>query len=246
MRAHRQRLRDVAEREHAAGRVAVGEHRRERRERAPPGRAARPRRARPSSRRPLVGVDEHRDPDAPLGRVEAGERELDPPQLRVAEDAADDRANPAELLTRAAAAARRPPPGSPLRRAGSDSTSSPQAALREDEQPQRRGRPHRGEPRIRVAAAPLERAQLAEEVSRPELARVLPVDRDRRRALEDHEELAAEAPLLDDRLPESPRGAIADESRLAGWRSANNGSARSEGRSASAAGQLLTIVGWRS
>jgi hypothetical protein len=38
----------------------------------------------------LVGVHEHRDPDAPFGAVEAREGELDPAQLRVAEDAAKD------------------------------------------------------------------------------------------------------------------------------------------------------------
>jgi hypothetical protein len=38
----------------------------------------------------LVGVHEHRDPDAPFGAVESRERELDPPQPRVAEDAAED------------------------------------------------------------------------------------------------------------------------------------------------------------
>jgi hypothetical protein len=37
-----------------------------------------------------VGVDEHRDPDAPLGRVERRERDLDAAQLGIAEDPAED------------------------------------------------------------------------------------------------------------------------------------------------------------
>ena len=75
---------------------AVGEHRGERREQ--PRRHQLHERDEPGRRRAaaLVGVDEHRDPDAPLGGVEAGERELDPPQLGVAEDAADDRRDAGE------------------------------------------------------------------------------------------------------------------------------------------------------
>ena len=96
-RAQRQRLRDVAEREHASGPVAVGEHRRERRR--DPRRNQLREGDEPGGCRSalLVGIDEHRDPDAPLGRVEACEGELDPPQLGIAEHAPDHRANPAEM-----------------------------------------------------------------------------------------------------------------------------------------------------
>ena len=96
-RAHRQPLRDVAECQHPRGPIAVGEHRRERRRQ--PGRHELRGRDEPGGRRAalLVGIDEHRDPDAPFGRVEAGEGELDPPQLGIAEDAADHRSNAGEV-----------------------------------------------------------------------------------------------------------------------------------------------------
>ena len=90
-------LRDVARGEDTRRARAVGEYRRERGEH----RCGHELRQRDQTGRRraalLVRVHEHRDPDAPLGGVEAGERELDAPEVGVTEDGARPAA-PAETV----------------------------------------------------------------------------------------------------------------------------------------------------
>ena len=104
-RTHRHRLRDVAPRQHPRRPSTVGQHGAEGRAQAR-GHEQRQRNE-TRRRRPalLVGEDEHRDPGPPLGRVEGDERELDAPQLRVAEDRGEN------------------PPGHGQRAASRDSTA---------------------------------------------------------------------------------------------------------------------------
>ena len=99
--SHCEGLRRIGAGQHPRRPAAVGERCRERREehrrdelreRDEPGcgRAA-----------AAIGVDQHGDPDAPFGGVEAEEGQLDAAQLRVAQDAADDPRNLARVAHRA-------------------------------------------------------------------------------------------------------------------------------------------------
>ena len=88
-RAHRAALRCVANRQDSRRREAAAERCSHRSEDRRGHELNKCDKTRGRCAATLVRVDEHRDPHAPLRRVEPDERELDPPQIRIAHHAAE-------------------------------------------------------------------------------------------------------------------------------------------------------------
>ena len=158
--------------------MPVGERRRcKRREAAPRDELRERDEARGGRAAALVRVDEHRDPDGPLGGVERANASSTRRSSRVPERPAERRGELREQAANDAAPGPRRQRGSRSPTVGKSRISSFSAPSGKTSSRAAVVAHHRRESRVREARAPVERGELAEEVAGAELAHALVVDR---------------------------------------------------------------------